>query len=108
MQRNSDGGIYNKDEDSFIIRKILGHLMKVVGYQSRSRISVGIISFYSEQVNNFKKLIKEMKLDSHSILTIEISTVDGFQGSEKDIIILSCVRSNTNRGGEFFIIYHLL
>ena len=82
--------------------------MKVVGYQSRSRISVGIISFYSEQVNNFKKLIKEMKLDSHSILTIEISTVDGFQGSETDIIILPCVRSNTNRGGEFFIIYHLV
>ena len=46
-------------------------------------IVLGVITNYSDQV----KLIKSM-------IDIEVETVDGFQGREKDIIIISNVRSN--------------
>ena len=48
-----------------------------------SEKDIGIISPYADQV----KLISE-KTD------IEVKTVDGFQGREKEIIIISTVRSN--------------
>ncbi len=54
---------------------------------------IGIISFYKEQVyllrRNFKKTF-----GNDIVSMIDINTVDGFQGQEKDIIILSCVRSS--------------
>lgn len=49
---------------------------------------IGIISPYSAQVSLLKKLINK------SYPMIEISTVDGFQGREKEVIIVSLVRSN--------------
>ncbi|CCF57379.1 hypothetical protein KAFR_0C03880 [Kazachstania africana CBS 2517] len=50
--------------------------------------AIGIISPYSAQVALLKKTI------SDKYPTIEISTVDGFQGREKEVIIFSLVRSN--------------
>lgn len=52
-------------------------------------INVGIITPYSAQVNTLKD-----HLGSDEYKELEISTVDGFQGREKEIIILSLVRSN--------------
>ncbi len=49
--------------------------------------SIGIISPYKAQTKEIKKRIKE----------IEVHTVDGFQGREKDLIIISLVRSNKNK-----------
>ena len=46
---------------------------------------IGIISPYADQVN----LIQEK-------IPIEVKSVDGFQGREKEIIIISTVRSNEN------------
>lgn len=55
-------------------------------------ISIGIISPYAAQV----KIIREKKEteDIYRDLDIEVNTVDGFQGQEKDFIIISLVRSN--------------
>lgn len=50
--------------------------------------SIGIIAPYSAQVSLLSKIIHE----KHE--AIEIATVDGFQGREKEVIILSLVRSN--------------
>ena len=46
---------------------------------------IGIISPYADQV----KIIQDMT-------PVEVKTVDGFQGREKEIIIISTVRSNIN------------
>lgn len=53
-------------------------------------VSIGVISPYNAQVSHLKKLVH----DELKLTDIEISTVDGFQGREKDVIILSLVRSN--------------
>lgn len=48
---------------------------------------IGVITFYDGQKSYLKKMIG-MSED------IDIATVDGFQGKEKEVIILSCVRTN--------------
>ena len=50
---------------------------------------IGIITPYSAQVSNLSH-----KITQDEYRGLEISTVDGFQGREKEIIILSLVRSN--------------
>lgn len=40
----------------------------------------------------------EKSLDTNSFRAIEIAMVDAFQGREKDIIIISCVRSHGTTG----------
>ena len=50
---------------------------------------IGIITPYSAQVANLSN-----KITQDDYRGLEISTVDGFQGREKEIIILSLVRSN--------------
>jgi len=56
--------------------------------------SIGIISPYAEQVRYIRNEISQAKDLKH--LDIEIDSIDGFQGQEKDIIYLSLVRSNDN------------
>ena len=51
---------------------------------------IGVISPYSAQVTEVRKSLR--KDGRHK--GIEVSTVDGFQGREKEIIIISMVRSN--------------
>eukprot|EP00558_Chaetoceros_sp_UNC1202_P003423 CAMPEP_0197244522 /NCGR_PEP_ID=MMETSP1429-20130617/9620_1 /TAXON_ID=49237 /ORGANISM="Chaetoceros sp., Strain UNC1202" /LENGTH=188 /DNA_ID=CAMNT_0042704897 /DNA_START=18 /DNA_END=584 /DNA_ORIENTATION=+ len=95
MTRCGNGGISNGSEVAFVWR-LLKSLSKRFGGEVRN-IDIGVISFYNEQVNCIrKKLDKDTELCrwmQRSNVSLQVSTVDGFQGSEKDIIILSCVRS---------------
>ncbi|KAF8908974.1 AAA domain-containing protein [Gymnopilus junonius] len=53
---------------------------------------VGVVSMYKAQIRTLRQLFSERF--GKSILTkVDFNTVDGFQGQEKDIIILSCVRA---------------
>lgn len=51
---------------------------------------IGIISFYGKQIHYISKMLKE----KHNDVPIRLSTVDRFQGMERNIIIVSLVRSN--------------
>ena len=51
---------------------------------------IGVISFYSKQRNRIRKMCK-----SFNDLPLKIDVVDRFQGMERNIIIVSMVRSNT-------------
>jgi len=51
---------------------------------------IGLISFYGKQIHHINKMLKE----KHSEVPIRLSTVDRFQGMERNIIIVSMVRSN--------------
>lgn len=52
--------------------------------------NIGIIALYNDQVDLIQKITE-----------VEVNTVDGFQGKEKDIIIVSNVRSNEDSNTGF-------
>ncbi|XWS66379.1 hypothetical protein CRYUN_Cryun05aG0194400 [Craigia yunnanensis] len=54
---------------------------------------IGIITPYAAQV----VLLKMLKSNEDKLKDMEISTVDGFQGREKEAIIISMVRSNSKK-----------
>mmetsp|Transcript_20367 Transcript_20367/g.38099 ORF Transcript_20367/g.38099 Transcript_20367/m.38099 type:complete len:891 (+) Transcript_20367:242-2914(+) len=57
---------------------------------------VGLITPYEGQVSMIKQKFKEFCADdpTYKFDEIQVSSIDGFQGKEKDFIIISCVRSN--------------
>lgn len=60
--------------------------------------SVGVISFYGEQVKRIDRLIQQDLMPQH--LHCRTGSVDKFQGMEMDIIILSFVRNHGEKGGD--------
>jgi predicted DNA helicase len=58
------------------------------------RLDVGIISPYRAQVQLLRRLVKKNEFFKPFRSLITVNTVDGFQGQERDIIVISLVRSN--------------
>ena len=57
-------------------------------------IDVGVISPYRAQVQYLRRLIRKRESFKPYRHSISVNTVDGFQGQERDIILISLVRSN--------------
>ena len=58
------------------------------------RIDVGIISPYRAQVQYLRRQIRKKEFFKPYRHLITVNTVDGFQGQERDIILISLVRAN--------------
>ena len=58
------------------------------------RIDVGIISPYKGQVSLLRRMLRQDKYWKPYRSLITVNTVDGFQGQERDVIVISLVRSN--------------
>jgi superfamily I DNA and/or RNA helicase len=58
------------------------------------RIDVGIISPYRAQVQLLRRMLMKSEYFKPFRRMISVNTVDGFQGQERDIIVISMVRSN--------------
>ncbi|GAA6050889.1 hypothetical protein JCM3770_005758 [Rhodotorula araucariae] len=63
---------------------------------------VGIVTPYKGQVGELKRQFRQ-RFGEEILSKIAFNTVDGFQGQEKDIIILSCVRGGTADKGVGFL-----
>jgi superfamily I DNA and/or RNA helicase len=79
-----------------VIQEILSKFRDSESFQQYQRFwnnpedqQIGLISFYGKQL----KLLKELK-NKFKDIPIRVSTVDRFQGMERNIIIVSMVRSN--------------
>ncbi len=57
-------------------------------------IDFGIISPYRAQVRILRRMIRSQRYLKPILKKISINTVDGFQGQERDVIIISTVRDN--------------
>ncbi|WVY90099.1 hypothetical protein V8G54_035613 [Vigna mungo] len=88
------GGFSSKNMvEAAAISKIVGSL-KEEFMRSKKRVSIGIISPYNAQVYEIQDKIKQHSCTSHPGFSVSVRSVDGFQGGEEDIIIISTVRSN--------------
>lgn len=81
---SSSGTSFLNKGEAMAAKDMIKYLNKN-GVQNRQ---IGIITFYEGQRCFLSEFIKE----------VEITNVDGFQGREKDFIILSLVRSNESQG----------
>jgi len=61
---------------------------------------IGIVTPYKEQLRELLKRFKQ-RWGNDITNSIDFNTIDGFQGQEKDIIILSCVRGAQEHGVGF-------
>jgi len=58
------------------------------------RIDVGIISPYRAQVQYLRRMLAKREFFKPFRRRISVNTVDGFQGQERDVILISLVRAN--------------
>ena len=88
-------GRINKEEAQLTLLTLAEYFVRI-GRQRiiDERIDVGIISPYRAQVQYLRHLIKKTDFFKPFRKIIAVNTVDGFQGQERDIIVISMVRSN--------------
>ncbi len=103
-QRMKEGSsLFNEAELKIILRLLTDlddsvKLAKENGLIEKEALkSVGVISFYAEQVRRINRLIEECNLQHIHIRT---GSVDKFQGMEMDVILVSMVRNNDNKHGD--------
>ena len=85
----------NRDEALLLVSKLQGYIEKI----SKERvleesIDFGLISPYKSQVQYIRGLIKRNAFFKPYRKLITVHTVDGFQGQERDVIMISLVRAN--------------
>jgi predicted DNA helicase len=66
--------------------KIVSLIVKKFVENGLKEADIGVITPYNDQVDLIKKMLQ--------LEEVQISSVDGFQGREKELIVLSLVRSN--------------
>jgi senataxin len=100
-ERNQFKSIYNQEEIKIcleIYKRFLNKFPKI-NFDYR----IGIVTPYKGQVMEMRRQFQQ-RFGTEILMKIDFNTVDGFQGQEKDVIILSCVRakgvSNNINGGE--------
>ncbi len=88
-------GRINKAEAELTLLTLAEYFTKI-GKQRvlEERNDVGNSTPYRAQVQYLKKLIKKYEFFKPYRRLISVNTVDGFQGQERDVILISLVRSN--------------
>lgn len=88
-------GRINKAEATLSIEELKKYINKIGKERLlEERIDFGLISPYKAQVQHLRQLIKKDAFFKPFRHLITINTVDGFQGQERDVILISLVRAN--------------
>ncbi|MDU8643945.1 MULTISPECIES: DEAD/DEAH box helicase family protein [Pseudomonas syringae group] len=105
MSKGDETPRWHNSQERKVVAELLKRLHPISGLSKKAKIAV--LSPYSEQVGRISRLIynKETLRNEYSHLSgfdsaddhsDFCSTVDGFQGSEADLVIVSLVRNNGN------------
>lgn len=88
-------GRINKSEAELSIEQLKGYITKIGRERFLDeRIDVGMISPYKAQVQYLRRLVRNDAFFKPYRQAITINTVDGFQGQERDVVLISLVRAN--------------
>ena len=87
---------YNNGKKSYknnLERKIIKEKLLELDEKLKEKTKVAVITAYIPQKYILSTMVKQLSFEN---LIVEVDTVDAFQGSQKDIIIYSTVRSSAN------------
>lgn len=88
-------GRINKQEAALSVQTLKEYLQKIGRERVlEERIDVGVISPYKAQVQYLRQLIRRDSFFKPYRQSVTVNTVDGFQGQERDVILISLVRAN--------------
>ncbi|PIA31055.1 hypothetical protein AQUCO_05300110v1 [Aquilegia coerulea] len=79
--------------EAALVMTIVRNLFKA-WEKSREKVSIGIVSPYAAQVAAIQKNLGR-KYEKIKGFDVNVNSIDGFQGGEQDIIIITTVRSNS-------------
>lgn len=97
-QNDFSKSLFNTAEATVAL-ELVENLMNIIP-QAEFSGKIGIVSPYKEQIRVIKQTFIR-KFGAPILNEIDFNTVDGFQGQEKDIVIMSCVRANEAGGVGF-------
>jgi senataxin len=107
--RESHGGSvsYQNKMEAQVAIHLFEHLHKVLaeaaaaaaGNVPPAKVSVGIITPYKQQLTCLEKEFLTVVGSNAASKGVYINTVDAFQGQERDVIIMSCVRASSHGVG---------
>ena len=88
-------GRINKTEAHLTMEQLRNYINRIGKHRIlEERIDFGLISPYKAQVQYLRQLIRRDSFFKPFQQLISVNTVDGFQGQERDVIIISLVRAN--------------
>lgn len=88
-------GKVNKDEALVALLSLQKYVEKIgINRILEEGLDIGIISPYRAQTLYLRQILKRVPFFKPIRRLITVNTVDGFQGQERDIILISMVRSN--------------
>ncbi|XP_070465470.1 5'-3' DNA helicase ZGRF1 isoform X5 [Equus przewalskii] len=87
-QIERDNSFHNVAEAAFTLKLIQSLIASGI-----SGSLIGVITLYKSQMYKLCHLLSAVDFDHPHLKAVQVSTVDAFQGAEKEIIILSCVRT---------------
>jgi ATP-dependent RNA/DNA helicase IGHMBP2 len=103
FDENVEGTSLSNIEEAMFLLKHLNDYLTTLNTQQNppATTTIGIISPYQQQIKVIKALIAEdQALQAHQ-QNLRVSTIDGFQGQERDVIYISLTRSNAERNVGF-------
>ena len=86
----------NKGEADLVFKHLELLLQKYQYAGETTKLDIGIISPYKEQRELLKESLLTFDYSNYLVNELDVKTIDGFQGEERDVIYISLVRSNPN------------
>jgi predicted DNA helicase len=86
----------NKGEADLVFKHLELLLQQYQHAGETTKLDIGIISPYKEQRELLKESLQNFDYSQYLVNELDVKTIDGFQGEERDVIYISLVRSNPN------------
>ncbi|KAG7986340.1 hypothetical protein I3843_03G074500 [Carya illinoinensis] len=94
-EEHGGGFSYKNMVEAAVVSEIVSNLFKQYVH-TKNEVSIGVISPYKAQVHAIEEKLNKYSTYSDEGFSVDVRSVDGFQGGERDLVIISTVRCNGN------------